>query len=182
MDLVLILLKICDFCLESKNYKSFAFHLKWSSRLASTSRVPPLYRISHKSFKIWTPQKTAVSAIDIWRPHSKKVSKSSKKECVRRESNPGPIDTNRRDDSSWQRWILPLNHWELLVVDQLMMSWDAYQTLLKVDWGPKTLFLYIRVFGKLVLCGGTLSGSTCSEDENPKQRRDICLELSAEYY
>ena len=56
-------------------------------------------------------------------PPTNKPTKNKKK-CVRRESNPGPIEVvshslmKKRD--RWQRWILPLNHKRALMIGYLM--------------------------------------------------------------
>jgi hypothetical protein len=46
--------------------------------------------------------------------------------CVRRESNPGPIETVQEIGNllEWQRWILPLNHKRFLL--ELMIGWSYF--------------------------------------------------------
>jgi hypothetical protein len=56
------------------------------------------------------------------------VEKNLQKVCVRRESNPGPIEA-AEFISSWQRWILPLNH-------------KRYSPILLIDEGKEVISLY----------------------------------------
>jgi hypothetical protein len=71
------------------------------------------------SFPLWffdfcdTPRKKDFGRrqhLKLDTPRSKNNAKKEFLYCVRRESNPGPIDVLVYFYSQWQRWILPLNH------------------------------------------------------------------------